>query len=709
MTLVPAQEWWTAAEIAAARLPGLPATKRAVNAVAERDNWAGQPGGVRRRKGRGGGLEYSWILFPLTTQKHLLAQVRAAAVVVPDARPDRDAAWTWFEGLPDTVKAEAQRRLDVIQRAETLRDAGTTLYLAIIEAARSAGVAPRSVWNWLARIDGVRTDDRLAYLAPQHRSDRRSSRRLEIDPRFADLIKADWLRLSQPSLTSVYDRSCRIAAQQGIPTVPLQVVRRWLDRTVSVAAKTLARKGTEALKRLQPAQERDKTALHAMQAVNADFHRFDVFVRFPAGPGGQKEEIARPQMVAMQDVYSGKIVSWRLDRVPNSQAVQLCIGEMIETWGIPDQVLMDNGREFAAKLITGGVPTRYRFKVRQDDMTGLLVTLGCTVHWANPYSGQSKPIERAFRDLCDRVAKHPAFEGAYTGNRPDAKPENYGARAVGLDEFLAVLRDELAQHNSREDRRSEVAYGRSFDQVFAESYATAPIRRATEAQRRLWLMGAEGVRANGRTGQISFFGNRYWAPWMNAIAGEPVVVRFDRAALWDGLHVYGRSDQYLGHAPCLVKTGFFDVDDARSTARARADYAKAARAELAAHRRLSPKEVAAALRQLPPIDAPRPQPSVIRPVFARPVRPSVDPRPPSAEDIAAQQAIVTDLDQRRAQQASDAGKEAFARARDIEQRLTAGLPVTKEQQVWLAGYQQTAEYRSWSKMIEDFGESILAR
>src|SRR3546814_18980730 len=108
----------------------------------------------------------------------------------------------------------------------------------------------------------------------------------------------------------------------------------------------------------------------------------------------------------------------------------------------------------------GGAKTRIRFKVRDEDPTGLLVALCFTNHWAKPYRGQSKPIERGFRDLCDAVAKHPAFEGAYTGNRPAAKPENYGSKAVDLDTFLAVWNEGMAAHNKRPGRRTEKAMGR---------------------------------------------------------------------------------------------------------------------------------------------------------------------------------------------------------------------------------------------------------
>jgi putative transposase len=719
MTLSPTREWWTAEQIAEAKLPDLPETKRGVALLAKRQDWQRQASKVRRRQGKGGGWEYHWTLFPSLAQQKLIVHA-APAAIARDTRPaktaaasspERDEVWAWFDGLPTSVKDKARKRLATIQKVEALVAGGSTWYLAAIDAARMDGVSERSIWNWIDMTRAVRADDRLAYLAPRHRATKRASRRSVIDPRFGDLIRADYLRLERPSLTSVYDRAVRIAQAEGLATVPIQTVRRWLDRTVSKTMLVLARQGYEALMRLYPSQERDKTSLHALEAVNADFHRFDVFVRFPAGPGGQKEEIIRAQLVAFQDIYSGKILSWRLDRSPNSHAVQLAIGDMIERWGIPDHVLVDNGREFAAKLITGGVPTRFRFKVKVEDISGLLTTLGCKIHWATPYHGQAKPIERAWRDLCDRVAKHPAFAGAYTGNNPGAKPENYGDRAIPLEDFVSVLSEEIALHNARADRRSEIAFGRSFDDVFAESYGTATIRKATAAQRRLWLLGAEGIRTHGTSGQVQFMGNRYWADWMTEIAGERVVARFDRAALWDGLHIYSMDDEYLGLAPCLVKAGFFSIDDARSHARARKDWRKAQKAELTAYKRLTADDVATALAALPSVaDPDMPEAAVIRPVFdaAKPRGPA----PMREDEIAMQAEIIGGFTERRINRASeserDAGKATFIRARDLERSAAAGAALTPDQQRWLAGYKNSPEYLSWAGMVEEFGESCLA-
>ena len=88
------------------------------------------------------------------------------------------------------------------------------------------------------------------------------------------------------------------------------------------------------------------------------------------------------------------------------------------------------GTEFANKWLTGGTPTRFRFKVREDDALGVLPQMGVKVHWATPAHGQAKPIERTFRDFAEDIALHPAFAGAYVGHKPDAKPEDYGSHCV---------------------------------------------------------------------------------------------------------------------------------------------------------------------------------------------------------------------------------------------------------------------------------------
>jgi len=696
----PSQDWWSAAEIAEARLPDLPTTKRKINQRAKSEGWDRQPGKVRRRKGRGGGLEYHYSLFPVRARLALIEPPQEV-----EAKRSREDAWADFDRLNDNAKQKAEARLKAACLVAECEGAGMIRSAAVSAVATRSEVSEKSIWNWLQMIEGVAEADWLAFLAPKPTGGRGKVE--PIDPAFLGLIRDDWLRLEGPSLTSCYDRAKRVAKKEGLPVAPIHQVRRKMKEAVSKPTEVFLRKGAEALRRYYPHQDRDKSALSAMECVCGDYHKFDVFVRWP----GESLPV-RVQGVFFSDVYSGKILSWRLSLTANSHTVQLALGDLIERFGIPKSALLDNGREFAAKVITGGTETRFRFKMREDDIPGLLPMLGVKVHWATPYSGQSKPIERAFRDLCDRVAKHPAFEGAYTGNKPDAKPENYGNRAVPLEEFIAVLTEEVEDHNAREGRRSEIAYGRSFNQVFEASYKATPIRKATKEQRRLWLMGAEGLKASAKNGELKLLGSRYWAEWMYRIAGQKVVGRFDPDNVHAGLHVYDVDGQYIGHAACVEKGDFLGVEDAREMARKRGQFIRAAKEEARASREFSAAEIAARLRAAGE-DAKAddlPEAEIVQLVTPHakapktPKAPVLMRRDNEAATEARLEAEIARLEDRRAPVAVEDDPEVnFERCQELERLDADGHPLTEEQHNFLRDYQRSAAYRSFLSMRRAFG------
>src|SRR5690606_9617280 len=132
----------------------------------------------------------------------------------------------------------------------------------------------------------------------------------------------------------------------------------------------LKREGEEALRRSVPSQRRTLDGLRALELVNIDGHKFDVFVT-PQGGG----KPIRPIMVAIQDVYSRKVLAWRIGGEESAVQTRLAFADLFRDVGIPRAVLMDNGRAFASKWITGGAKNRFRFKIRPEEPTGLLTGL----------------------------------------------------------------------------------------------------------------------------------------------------------------------------------------------------------------------------------------------------------------------------------------------------------------------------------------------
>ncbi|MEM1370603.1 MAG: transposase domain-containing protein [Pseudomonadota bacterium] len=549
-------------EVLSLGCPTLPTSRRSLERHAQK-HWRRDPSLYRKREGKGGAVEYSVTLLPDAAQLRLKLK-HSDGEQPKSEQPAKNERWTAFEEAIEAHKQTAKERLDVLQAVTALADTlqtSETRAAQLIAAER--GIAPSSIANWKRAVRGVEREDWLPALLPSWRG---GNRRCACDQRAWDYLVSDMLRPEKPTFTKAYRRMVEAAKAEGWSPIPQErVLRRRYERDVPEAVKILAREGKKAARSLIPAQRRTVAGLHAMQAVNMDGHKFDVFVNWP----GYDKPI-RPVMIAIQDVFSRKILAWRVSDTENKETTALVIGDLVEKWGIPETLLTDNSRSFASKWITGRSKTRFRFKIKDSDPQGLLVSLGVTVAWATPGHGQAKPIERAFGDFAtDQIAKHPLCSGAYTGNHVDAKPENYASKAMEREAFLTLVDCEIAAHNAREGRRTEMAKaeGLSFDQVFERSYTNAIIRWPTSAQKALWLCAAERVRCKRGSGEIHFEGNRYWHEALNELAGRQVTVRFDPDNLHQAMRVYDLEDRLICEAALVEDRGFFSRSAARENAR----------------------------------------------------------------------------------------------------------------------------------------------
>lgn len=575
-------EFFTPADIQLHNRGELPSTVRSFNRMVLEQGWRNSDK-ARRAKQKGDGWVYHISLLPATIQ----ARIKLLENKPEETHPVKDELWTRYEKLSAKQKEQCETRLNILQEIETNTKAGMNETSAISLAAQSHGVSASTIFNWKSLVSGVARANWKAALAPNYSKPREA--RTEVNEDLWNCLKSDYLRPEKPSFSACCRRVAALAEEQGWGDMPnSRTLRRKLNAEVPREVQVLAREGKDVAKTIFPAQRRTRAHMHAMQAVNMDGHKLDVFVRMNDG------SIGRLYLIALQDLFSNKFVGWRLSHSENKETVRLCIGDMVEKYGIPEEIYLDNGRSFASKWITGGMKTRYRFKIREEEPQGLLTTLGVNVHWTTPYSGQSKPIERAFKDLCDTIAKHPFCAGAYTGNSPTNQPDNYGKRAVDEDLFRDFVDTQIRLHNAREDRNTENAKGISFDQAFMRS-VEAPgtiIRWPSQGQKSLWLLAADQLRAKKGNGEIALYGNRYWAPALSGYAGKTVTARFDPDKLRDGLRVYDIKDQYICDAELIEDSGFDDVNAARKHSANRNQYLKLMRQQEQLHVQMTADELA---------------------------------------------------------------------------------------------------------------------
>lgn len=618
-------EWFTTAQLLKFSLPGLPTTPQNIRTFAKRNNWK------KRNRLSGKGFEFHFSNLSAEQQAFILKKfvkkpdAPAKASVATVVSYDRESAWTVFDKKSKVQKSKANQKLLLLQQVLSLHeDQGVKLVEAFKVVAKANEVSHRTMMGWYYGTPGkigvqnVNREDWLAALVPGFVG---RTAIADCDEEIWDIFKADYLRVEAPAASACYLRALAVANERGLSVPCETTMRRKLEREVPRAIRILMREGEHALTRMFPAQERDISMLSAMEWINGDGYQHNVFVKWPDGT------IARPKTWYWQDIHSRRLLSWRTDQTEHTDLLMLSMGDLIEEFGIPEHCTIDNTRAAANKWMTGGVPNRYRFKVKADDPLGLLPTLGVKVHWTSVLNGhgwgQAKPIERAFGvgGLGEYVDKHPAFAGAFTGPNPMAKPENYGSAAVPLETFLQVMNDAVLAWNAKTGRRTQSCSGQlSYDQAFNASYQNAVIRKATAEQRRLWLLSAEGVRVQHdgtialEAGSASGVGkNRYHDEALYPYAGKKVLARFDPQSLHAEVYVYTLDNRFISSAECIAATGFGDRMAAREHKRARAAMVKATKQAAEAEVRMTALEAA---EKMPKTDKPpEPETKVVSGVF----------------------------------------------------------------------------------------------
>lgn len=607
------KEWFTIAELAELKLPDMPTSPSKIQDLALRMEWRSDDR-CRKLERRGGGFEYHVsVLPPLARAK--LARIAAVEQSREESRQARRALyWRVFEAMPEEHRQIAHRRHALIIAAEkaiALSAASVgSVEAALAPVLKKHGVSASSYYDLRKSISDVEREDWLPALAPKY-EDGTTRSTADCHPEAWAAMKSDYLRPEQPRFSAVYRRVVQAAKRHGWSPIPTErTLRRRMEAEVPRAVQVLTRQGRRRAEQLYPAQIRTKSHLHAMEITNTDGHQLDLFVSVP-----WQELPARVTLLGIQDIFSSKILSWRLAESETWHVVRACIGDMIELHGIPDHLYMDNGRAFASKKISGGAVKRNRFKIDEQEVAGLLTTLGIEPHFTKPYSGQSKPIERAWRDLAEEISKHPAMSGCYTGNKPDAKPENYRSRAIPLEELERHVADRIAEHNARTGRRAETAKGRSFDQTFEESmrHPATIVRRPTEAQRVLWLLAAETVRTRKKNGEIHYKGNVYWHEALTNCMGVKVTIRFDPEKLHAPMRVYDADGRFLCEAACTDRAGFNDSAAAGRQEKNRRTFRKRQKALADIHRTLSAEQLADLYRNELPAEPKAP----VRPTITR--------------------------------------------------------------------------------------------
>ncbi|MDR8533031.1 transposase domain-containing protein [Serratia nevei] len=577
--------WITASECIG--LPGLPGSLMGVHKKVKREGWVS-----RQRKGvKGKAIEFNLSSLPPEAraaffQKNNQIETTTGLITLPErkvADPARTRLWKCWEQANAAQRDQASERVRSVVLMAELVESGLKVRAAADVAAGNLGISPNSLRRWYGKAQKhPRSDWGPALLDNRLIERTATASKADFDEQAWEFFKADYLRLEQPAMTKSYER-LELAASKHSWTIPsFDTVRRRVEKEIPVEVRVLMREGEHALHRLYPAQKRSVANLRALEWINGDGYHHNVRVTWFNG------EVLRPKTWFWQCVYSRKILGYRVDLSENTDSIRLSLLDVIRQYGKPKEATIDNTRAAANKTMTGGLPNRYRFKVKPDDIEGILPMLGFNVHWTSVVAGkgwgQAKPVERAFGvgGLGEYIDKSPLCAGAYTGPNPMQKPD-YKPKPINVDTFMQAVAEGVAMFNAAVGRDTEICAGKlSFNEAFDASYRQQIIEFLPDEQLRMLMLSTEAVtvqrdgsfvlKAGGKIQQQE---NRYISEALRNMRTHKVVVRFDPQDLHSKVYCYTLDGEFICEAKCEAPVAFGDTQQAREHSRLRTQMVKA--------------------------------------------------------------------------------------------------------------------------------------
>lgn len=313
----------------------------------------------------------------------------------------------------------------------------------------------------------------------------------------------------------------------------------------------LGRQGQKAFRdRCTPYIRRTYEAMASNEWWVADNHTFDVITQ---GGNGQ---LHRLYLTAFFDARSGIYTGWHVTTAPSSQSTLIALRKGILKYGIPENIYVDNGREFLTHDIGGLGHRKKKSKDGEErfEVPPVFERLGINMTNALVRNAKAKIIERRFRDVKDHLSR--LFE-TYTGGNVVEKPERLKGvlknGEIPLDATFTDTVDTLLDwYFNQQPYGGEVAadHGKPRQQVYNENLHTKRVAGAEDLN--LMLMRSARVQKVTQRGvHLDIAGQRldYWNDdFVFHYLGKQVYFRYDPDDL-SAVRAYDLEDRFIMEVP----------------------------------------------------------------------------------------------------------------------------------------------------------------
>lgn len=700
-------DFFSAAELAALKLKGLPPRRDGISRLATKLKWT-----HRERQGRGGGREFPLSALPADTRGDILRRrlLQATASEAATGRPH--APLPSIANLKSRQAERLSARSVLLAAFDRFKGAGsdrsaldafvTALAADQVELPEWTKpflrrVRQRTLRGWIA----ARNAGRGLELAGRWAGGRKSV--FDQSPELAEFVLG--AHAAQPSLR-ITDLTDLIPTNfpEGVPDgagLPLPypssaTVARFLKAWKNDAANAVA---LSALN--DPDRYRSKFRF-AIGNASAGIDRPNQVWQIDASPSDVMCSDGRNSMYVVVDVFSRRMMAL-IARTPRTVASLLLVARAIRAWGVPEQLSTDNGSDFTSK--------HFVLAMHQ---------LGIHHHLAPKFTPERKPfIERAIGTIQSKFM--PRFEGiGYGGNSVAMRAKiearsSFAARLgesprerLGSSVHSGDLQDALCAWIANRYETSPHAglRGRTPLDVWEEATQIHVPRVASDEAIGLLLMppASGAVRTVTRKG-VTVDGIDYVCPDM--LVGQRVQVRLDPADL-GSVWIYTDTDpwRFIGIATNLDLQGIDRAEAAAKIRALQANLVKEGKAEI--RRLIRGADIHRVQRDFigdtPAAATPTGVVTYLTPALAEAARAAstrgrrpVEPVSPEEQERHAAFVERFHADEEAVPEEQPADR--YARWKILRARADAGTEISPDEAEWLRSYPTTGEWKA-HRMVE---------
>ncbi|HOX51174.1 MAG TPA: transposase domain-containing protein [Fibrobacteria bacterium] len=267
---------------------------------------------------------------------------------------------------------------------------------------------------------------------------------------------------------------------------------------------------------------RDYSDVQAGRCWVGDTHTVDVFVRV-----GDEPVPVTCYLTLFMDMKSYVPMGWHFHTsAPSAANSMRALKHGIERFGVPDEILVDHGREYMNRDFAG-ITRKSQLKHDDEVTTSLMSMLRIKIRFAIVQNARAKPIERQFEEFKDKFSRNfPTFKGGNVLEKPDQLKSTLKRGDIILFADLVAYGNQfLSEIFPAMPCFGEHHQGRKRREVL-ESEMTPLQTVSPETLSRLVTKTISG-RIKSQGFYASEVNSWWWAEWMVAQKGNTVTLRYD--------------------------------------------------------------------------------------------------------------------------------------------------------------------------------------